>query len=352
MKINRSVIAGSGIGIILIALVVFKLISNKKTVEEKVYIPDVDAPVLVEVSNPTMHTFEDEFSYLGTFEPFRQNIIGSEGSGRVVTMNVAEGDQVAQGSIIAKLDDEMLRLQLENLEVSIEGQEKDDDRFTTLSNQNAAPAVQAEKTKLGIKAAKIQKKQLEKQLRATSIKAPFSGVISKKLIDLGSVIGAGSPVVEITDISKLKLTVNIPERDIHKFKINQGLSISCDQLTQEVVGKISTIAVQADKAHNFKVQIIVSNIRKEIRAGMYGSAIINSDEKITNLSIPRTAVVGSLKNPQVYVVRNGRVKLVSFSTGLSEGEFIEVRSGLQASDKVVVRGQINLSDNKKVKIAE
>ena len=352
MKINRSVIAGIGIGIILIALVVLKLISNKKTVEEKVYIPDVDAPVLVEVSNPTMHTFEDEFSYLGTFEPFRQNIIGSEGSGRVVAMNVAEGDQVAQGSIIAKLDDEMLQLQLENLEVGIEGQEKDDDRFTTLSNQNAAPAVQAEKTKLGIKAAKIQKKQLEKQLRATSIKAPFSGVISKKLIDLGSVIGAGSPVVEITDISKLKLTVNIPERDIHKFKINQGLSISCDQLTQDVVGKISTIAVQADKAHNFKVQIIVSNTRKEIRAGMYGSAIINSDEKITNLSIPRTAVVGSLKNPQVYVVRNGRVKLVSFTTGLSEGEFIEVRSGLQASDKVVVRGQINLSDNKKVKIAE
>ena len=52
------------------------------------------------------------------------------------------------------------------------------------------------------------------------IKAPFAGVITKKLIDLGSVIGAGSPVVEITDISKLKLTVNIPERDIQKFKLN------------------------------------------------------------------------------------------------------------------------------------
>jgi RND family efflux transporter MFP subunit len=267
-------------------------------------------------------------------------------------MNVSEGDQVGQGTIIAKLDDEMIKLQIENLEVSIEGQEKDDDRYTTLSNQNAAPAVQAEKAKLGIKAAKIQKKQLEKQLRATVIKAPFAGVITKKLIDLGSVIGAGSPVVEITDISKLKLTVNIPERDIQKFKLNQAISISSDQTSSTLSGKIANIAVQADKSHNFKVQIIVNNANKSLRAGMYGSAIIQSDYSVNNLSIPRKAIVGSLKNPQVYVVRDGKAKLVSFTIGLSEGDVIEVRSGLSAQDKIVVRGQINLRDNKNVKIAQ
>lgn len=352
MKINKSILAGIAIASILITFTVVKLMSNKKLVEEKIYIPDVDAPALVEVVTPTMHTFEDEFSYLGTFEPFRQNLIGAEGNGRVISMNVSEGDQVGQGSVIAKLDDELIKLQIENLEVSIEGQEKDDDRYTTLSNQNAAPAVQAEKAKLGIKAAKIQKKQLEKQLRATVIKAPFAGVITKKLIDLGSVIGAGSPVVEITDISKLKLTVNIPERDIQKFKLNQTISISSDQATSTLSGKISNISVQADKSHNFKVQITVNNANKALRAGMYGSAVIQSDYSVANLSIPRKAIVGSLKNPQVYVVRNGKAKLVSFGIGLSEGDVIEVRSGLRAGDKIVVRGQINLRDNKNVKIAQ
>lgn len=352
MKLNKSIIAGIGIAVILIALIVVKLLSNKKTVEEKIYIPEVDAPALVEVITPTMHTFEDEFTYLGTFDPFRQNLIGSEGNGRVVAMNVSEGDQVAQGSVLARLDDELIKLQIENLEVSIEGQEKDDDRYTTLSNQNAAPAVQAEKTKLGIKAAKIQKKQLEKQLRATVIKAPFSGVITKKLIDLGSVIGAGTPVVEITDIAKLKLTVNIPERDIQKFKMNQSIAVSSDQLSGQVNGKISNISVVADKSHNFKVQITVNNGNKVLRAGMYGSAVIKSDYSVTNLSIPRKALVGSLKDPQVYVVRNGKATLVSFDIGLSEGDLIEVRGGLNASDKVVVRGQINLKNNKNVKIAQ
>ena len=118
MKINKSILAGIAIASILITFTVVKLMSNKKTVEEKVYIPDVDAPVLVEVVNPTMHTFEDEFSYLGTFEPYRQNLIGAEGNGRVISMNVSEGDQVGQGSVIAKLDDEMIKLQIENSEPS------------------------------------------------------------------------------------------------------------------------------------------------------------------------------------------------------------------------------------------
>ncbi|MFM7724838.1 MAG: biotin/lipoyl-binding protein, partial [Bacteroidota bacterium] len=155
---NKSLLAGIGIGIVLLALTVTRLISNKNSVEEKIYIPDVDAPVLVEVEKPRWFTFQDQFSYLGTFEPYRQNLIGSEANGKVISINVEEGDQVSQGTVLAKLDDEMIQLQIAALEVNLEGQEKDDARYTILSNENAAPAVQAEKTKLGIKASKIQLK--------------------------------------------------------------------------------------------------------------------------------------------------------------------------------------------------
>ncbi|NDB35773.1 MAG: efflux RND transporter periplasmic adaptor subunit [Flavobacteriia bacterium] len=352
MKINKSLIVGIIIFIVLAALATRTLMANKKSVEEKIYIPDVDAPVLVEVIKPTLFTFEDEFSYLGSFEPNRQNIISSEGNGRVISMNLAEGDRVGVGSIIAKLDDELIKLQIESLEVSMEGQEKDEVRYSSLANQNASPAVQAEKTQLGIKASKVQMKQLKKQLSTTIVKAPFSGVITKKMVDLGSVIGAGSPVVEITDIAKLKLTVNVPERDIYRFKVNQPIVVSSEQIKKSINGKITQIAVQADKSHNFKVHITIDNPSNNLRAGMYGTATMKSDQKITSLSIPRRALVGSLKNPQVYVVRNGKAKLVSFSLGLTEGDVLEVRDGLTSNDQVVVRGQINLKDNKNVKIAQ
>jgi hypothetical protein len=87
-------------------------------------------------------------------------------------------------------------------------------------------------------------------------------------------------------------------------------------------------------------------------AGMYGSVTLSNSKSIAALSVPRKALIGSSKSPKVYVVRNGKVHLTSFSAGTSDGEFIEVVSGLNTSDKVVVKGQVNLQDNSNVKIAK
>jgi RND family efflux transporter MFP subunit len=287
---------------------------------------------------------------LGTFEPIRQNTIGSDASGKIIKLNVEEGDRVAQGSVIAKIDDEMIRLQLENAEVAIEGQRNDDNRYSNLVKENAVSGVQLEKTKLGLKSAEIQKKQLQKQLKSTTIVAPFSGVITKKLIDLGSMIGPGTQLVEITDISSLKLTVSVPERDIMKFKLNQKVQVSADIYSGKVFeGTVSNLSVQADKAHNFKVQITVRNSNQEIMAGMYGSVSLANSKSVTSLAIPRKALVGSSKNPQVYVMRNGKAYLTSFNAGTSDGDFIEVISGIAKTDQVVVKGQVNLQDKSNVK---
>jgi hypothetical protein len=107
--------------------------------------------------------------------------------------------------------------------------------------------------------------------------------------------------------------------------------------------------VQADKSHNFKVQITINNSNRELMAGMYGSASLTNSESITALSIPRKALIGSTKNPQVYIVRNGKSILTSFNAGTSDGEYIEVISGISKSDRIVVKGQVNLQNNSNVK---
>jgi RND family efflux transporter MFP subunit len=263
---------------------------------------------------------------------------------------VEEGDQVAKGQVIAKVDDELLRLQLENAEIAIEGQEKDDKRYATLANDKAIAGVQVEKTKLGLRSAEVQKKQIQKQLKSTTITAPYSGTITKKMIDLGSVIGPGSPLVEITDISTLKLTISVPERDIMKFKLNQTVEVQAEICEgRAFTGKISNISVQADKSHNFKIQVIVQNPKQELRAGIYGSATIANETSKTALAVPRKALVGSSKNPQVYVISGGKAKLTSFSAGTSDGEYIEIVSGLTKEDQIIVKGQVNLQDGSFVK---
>ena len=347
---NKRTLTIAIIAIVLVGLTVMKLLSNKSAVEKKIYIHDMEAAVLVEDVTPQMHTFESAFSFLGTFEPVRQNTIGSDAQGKIIRLSIEEGDRVTQGQVIAKIDDEMLLLQLENAEVSLEGQKNDDNRYSNLAKDNAVSGMQIEKTKLGVRSAEIQKKQIQKQLRSTNITAPFSGVITKKLVDLGSVIGAGSPLVEITDISSLKLTVNVPERDILKFKLNQVVQAKVDIYNNRVFeGKVSNISVVADKSHNFKVQITVNNSQQELLSGMYASVSLLNNQSVTALAIPRKALVGSLKNPQVYVIKNGKAILTSFNAGTSDGEFIEVVNGLSNSDRIVVKGQVNLQDKSNVK---
>ncbi|ASS49306.1 MAG: hypothetical protein A3D31_03725 [Candidatus Fluviicola riflensis] len=347
---NRKVIIIGVVVVGLIGLTVMKLMSNKSKAEAKIYIHDVNAEVLVETTTMQEHKFESGFSYLGTFEPYRQNTIGSDASGKIIRLSVEEGDRVSQGTVIAKIDDEMLQLQLENAEVSIEGQQNDDKRYSNLEKENAVAGVQVEKTKLGLRSAEIQKKQLQKQLRSTTIKAPFSGVITKKLVDLGSVIGPGTPLVEITDISSLKLTVNVPERDILKFKLNQAVSVNADIYgNRSFDGKVTNISVVADKSHNFKVQITLKNSKQELMAGMYGSVHLSNSNSVTRMAIPRKALIGSSKNPQVYVVRNGIAILTDINAGTSDGDYIEVISGISKNDKIVVKGQVNLEDKTKVK---
>ncbi|MCE3295113.1 MAG: hypothetical protein K0R65_827 [Crocinitomicaceae bacterium] len=346
----KRIIIISVVAVVLIGLTVAKLMGNKAKAAEKIYIHDSDAEILVEEGRPETHTFESSLMFLGTFEPVRQNTIGADTQGKIISLNVDEGDRVSQGQLIAKVDGEMLELQLQNAEISIEGQKNDDARYTNLSKENAVAGVQVEKTKLGLRSAENQKKQIQKQLRNTNIRAPFSGVITKKMVDVGSFLGNGSPIVEITDISSLKLTINVPERDILKFKQQQKVIVKADIYGDRTFeGKVTNISVLADKSHNFEVQITVKNAKQELMAGMYGSVALTNNKSVSALAVPRKALVGSSKKPQVYVIRNGRAVLTSFTSGTSDGEFLEVISGIQESDRIVVKGQVNLQDNTKVK---
>jgi RND family efflux transporter MFP subunit len=347
----KRVIIVSIIGIALIVLTIITLLGNKEKAAAKIYINDVNASVLVETTKPQLHTFDSQFSYLGTFEPNKQAMVSSEGQGKVLTVEFEEGDVVKKGSVLAKLDDEMLRLQLQTIEVNLEGQRKDEQRYRILAEQNAAPDIQLEKIELAIKGLEIQKAQVLKQIKGCTIISPFNGIITKKMIDLGSVIGTGTPVAEITDISLLKLAVNIPERDINKFKVGQKVDVTSDIKPDEIInGTIKTISPQADKTHNIKVLIEIKNNANELKSGMFATATLASGTSINALSIPRKTLVGSTKSPQVYLVKNGKAILTSFNAGTVDSDFIEVVSGITETDKVVTKGQVNLKNNSNVKI--
>lgn len=350
----KRIISIAIVAIVVIALLVVKLFSNQKAAEEKIFIYDAKQAILVEAENPITHTFDRSMSFLGTFEANHQNNIASDGSGKLIELTVKEGDIVGKGQILARLDNELTQLQIENAKLNIEQLQNDNIRFSNLRKDQAVSAMEAEKIALALKSAEVQLKQLQKQLKSSTIVAPYSGVVTKKLVDLGSMVMPGTPIVELTDISTLKLTISVPERDVMKFKKGQKVIANADIYGRdEFNGTVSMIAVQADGSHNFKIQTTIQNTAvNKIMAGMYGSVALENSTSVTTLAVSRKALVGSSKNPQVYVVRNGKAILTSFTAGTSDGEYLEVVSGLSKSDVVVVKGQVNLENNSNVKLSK
>jgi RND family efflux transporter MFP subunit len=110
-------------------------------------------------------------------------------------------------------------------------------------------------------------------------------------------------------------------------------------------GKVSMIGAQGDDAHNYPVEITVQNTASNpLKAGMYGSVANSHELKGESLAVPRQAILGSAKDPQVYVVENGKAVLKNVAIGVATNEFYEITKGLKAGDQVVTSGQINLQN--------
>jgi RND family efflux transporter MFP subunit len=334
----------------LVGLTAWKLSSNKKEAEAKIYKADPNKAVLVETTKLETRQLTGEQSYLGTFEPVRENKIAAEANGKVIKVGVSEGQYVREGQLIAKLDDEMMSLQMEAMQINLEGQQKDVNRYTNLAKTDAAPGIQLEKAELGTRATQAQMNQIKKQIRSTTITAPFSGIVTMRMFDLGSVVAPGVPLVQITDISSLKLAISVPERDLKNFAVGQSLSVESDvNPNVKFSGRVVEIAAKGDASHNFTVKVLVAS-RNSLRAGMYGS-VSKTNSLVSNaLTIPRTALVGSPKDGKVFVIENGKAILKTFSAGVVTDEYVEILSGLSGNEEVVVSGQINLKDGDKVSV--
>jgi RND family efflux transporter MFP subunit len=336
----------------ILGLSAWKLMSNKEKVEAKVYRPDANQRIGVRATTVQIRDLSQQTQYLGAFAPNRKVDIRPQVGGEVLSLPIESGQSVKAGQLLAKLDDAGLRYQLEALKVNLEGAQNDLRRYEALVQGDATPAVNVEKTRLSIRATEAQIKQLQKQIAHTSITAPFSGIVTQKLIEKGSVVGAGTLVATITDISSLKLVVNIPEKAINGFKIGQSVPVSTE-VYQGVSfpGKITMVGAEGDAAHNYPVEITLSNsAATQLKAGMYGTIATNEQIKEKSLSIPRQALVGSSKQPQVYVVENGKAILRTIEIGASTNEFYEVTKGLAEGDQVVSSGQINLQNGALVTI--
>ena len=336
----------------LIAIVVIKLKSNKEIVKDKVYQYDKEQAINVQVDTIKLELIGAEFAYSGTFEPNKETKLSAEIQGKINDVLVDVGTFVTKGQSLIQLDNSLLKLQLQSAEVQVEGLEADVKRFTVLANADAVQGVQLEKAELGLKSAKVQRATLLEQINKTTIKAPFNGVVTAKLTEEGAFAAPGVPLLQITDISVLKFTVNISENDLNLFQLNQTFSINADAYSDVLLsGKATMIGSKANIGSSFPVQFIVNNTSDlKIKSGMFGKVNLKSENQKTGIIIPASAIVGTSTQPQVYKVKNGKAVLNSISIAQKIKNKAVVAKGLEEGDVIVTNGFINLFDNANVTV--
>jgi RND family efflux transporter MFP subunit len=155
-------------------------------------------------------------------------------------------------------------------------------------------------------------------------------------------------------VSTLKLRANMPEQEVLKLHVGDKVSVKADVYPDATfTGTVSFISIKGDAAHNYPIEVVLpNNAAHPIKSGMSARMSRQTHEERQAIMIPRLAIVGSIKLPSVYVVEteNGKTiaKMKSIVLGVERGTNVEVVSGLQRSERLIVSGQNNVRNGAEV----
>lgn len=346
------------VGFILVLLVLFGgalmvLQQNKARSEAKQNTAKA-RPFAVSVAAARQKELTSALSLVGTVTPNREVAVASETSGRVVAASLPQGEYKGQGSVLVAVDDELRRIGVQMAEVTLAKARKDLERFEMAQTENALPDQQLDMARFQVKQAESALATARRQLRDTRIVAPFGGVIVNKMVEVGAMVQPGMVVANMVDVSVLKVRINVSEKDVFNLRVGDRVEVSSDvHPGVSYNGTISTIGAKGDEAHTYPIEVVVANnASKPLRAGMFARVRFVSIPKRTSTVIPRTAIVGSVKDPKVYVVRNGVAYGRQILVGEDVGTDIEVVGGLMPADEIVISGQNNLRDSMAVEVVK
>ncbi len=340
------------IPLVILLVIVLRLKNNKEISQGRIYRYDKEQAILVKVDTLSSEISKGQYVFTGTFEPDKETRISADVQGRIIHVFVDVGSTVNKGQALIKLDDDLLKLQLQAIEIQIEGLEADIERYSILAASDAIQGVQLEKALLGLKSAQVQRSILQEQINRTTIVAPFSGVITAKLTEVGAFAAPGIPVLQLTDLSILRFTIQVPENDLRAFKIKYQVEVTADAFpTHQLAAKTSMIGSKGIVGNTFPIQFVLKNTHDlKIKSGMFGKVLVQEHSDSSHLQVPTTAIVGSAIQPQVYVIENGKAQLRNIIVSGRIGNQAAVQSGLKVGDIVITSGLINLFEGANVTV--
>ena len=315
--------------------------------------PD-EAPLPVEVATVRLGSISAFYTATATLEADAEAQVVPRIGGQVLELEVEEGDQVTAGDVLARIDDDRLRLELARAEADLSRLRQDLNRQREMHQRDMIATEVFERLQYELQAQQAQVELARLELSYADVTAPIDGVVSERRVKVGNRVNTTEPAFVVTALEPLIATLNVPERELARLQPNQAAMLRVDALPGEAfAGRIERISPVVDAASGtFRVTVELSDHGERLRPGMFGRFQIVYDSREEAVLVPVAAVMSEDGRQSVFVVANGEAQRRAVTVGYRNNGDYEIVSGLAAGDQVVVTGQASLASGARVQVLD
>lgn len=308
--------------------------------------------VAVEASAVTVGPLAREVVAVGTLRANESVVVRPEIAGRVAAIGFEEGQKLAKGQVLIKLDDSTLIAEREQARANLELSRSSFARASKLYQQGAGPERTRDESEASLKVNEAKLRVSQAALDKTVILAPFDGMVGLRKVSLGAYVQPGQDLVSFDSIDPLKADVRIPEVFLAAVKLGGKIRLSSDAYPGDAFeGEIYAIDPQVDEdGRSFLVRARLANPGLKLRPGLFVRAALVLAERAEAILVPEESIVPRGNDPFVIKVVDGKAVFAKVKTGLRRAGKVEIVDGLAPGQTVVTAGHLKLRDGTPVTV--
>ncbi len=310
------------------------------------------APVLVTVETARVHEFVSVIEAIGTTKANESVTLTAKLTDTVRTINFEDGDYVERDQVLVELTNEEQTALLAEAKANFDDAKRQYTRIQGLAEQGSVPISQADEARARHDAARARYEAIVARLDDRLIRAPFAGVLGFRKVSPGTLVTPGTTITTIDDVSVIKLDFTVPE--VYLGALKRGLVVVAHSPAfpgERFEGEVKNIDSRIDPVtRSAVVRAHIANRDRKLRPGMLMTVNLER-ESSTGLVVRESAVLQIGDNAFVYLVEDDRAVRRAVATGQREPGLVEITSGLETGDRVVVEGMIKLRDGLPVRTA-
>lgn len=311
-----------------------------------------DDSVPVELAAVIDTSISSYITAAANLEPEKRAEVLAKVEGTVIAVEAEEGENLTEGQVLARLDGSELRLQYDQARIRAEAEQAELDRARSLHTKGLMSEKDFAAQKSSADLARSVLEEADLRYSYTTIRAPYSGKVTHRTVDVGQTVRIGTPLFTVEDTTPLLCRIHLPSHLVPSIEVGQIAEVFVGGSSDSsIVGKVRMISPIVDPATGtVKVTLELNGHNHTVRPGAFADIKMIADVHDGVPAIPRKAVLSEGGDLYVFAAGSDTVRRISVTTGYQQDDLIEVTSGLVPGDSVVVVGHGGVEEGTKIRV--